>query len=121
MREGAHADAPKAVDRRGGRQDQATLAFLQALRLNPRDGQLWSELATSLFFAGEVSESAACYKAGLAAAPNHPTLLEEAARVSAWPHAPEEASRAATVQARDSQFEAVALPPGSYASRSRFT
>jgi hypothetical protein len=53
MREGR----PLASERFGTRleaQDAATSAFVLAIQLQPANGQIWFDLGTSLFFAGEL-------------------------------------------------------------------
>ena len=53
MREGR----PLASERFGTRleaQDAATSAFVLAIQLQPTNGQIWFDLGTSLFFAGEL-------------------------------------------------------------------
>ena len=53
MREGR----PLASERFGTRleaQDAATSAFVHALQLQPTNGQIWFDLGTSLFFAGDL-------------------------------------------------------------------
>ena len=55
---------PAAVDSfatRAAAQDAATTAFVRALALAPANGEIWNDLGTSLFFAGELPEaSLAC-------------------------------------------------------------
>ena len=126
--------APLAVDfaSRLQAQDAATSAFAQALRLSPASGDVWNDLGTSLFFAGELAESSLVYAAGVQRAPSHAALRAEAKRAAAFPLAPRSADQI-TVDLFGggaprsggapgggtfaSEFTAIPLPEGSYGSR----
>ena len=59
-------------------------AFLQAAVQAPAQGDLWYELGTSLFFAGELAEAARVYAHGLTLAPHHKELQAEDAKATAY-------------------------------------
>ena len=108
-------------------QDATTEAFVLALQLSPTDGELWNDLGTSLFFAGELAEASLVYAAGAQRAPTHAGLKAEAARAAAFPLAPPSADQIsvdlfgaghAGKRTFDAEFETVPLPAGSsYGSR----
>ena len=52
-------------------QDAATAAFTQAINLAPTNAEAWHDLGTSLFFAGELTESRLVYAEGYRRAPRH--------------------------------------------------
>jgi len=106
-------------------QDAATSAFVQAISLTPNDGQIWYDLGTSLFFAGELAESSLAYKIGVQNAPRHEGLQAEATRAAALPLAPPSADQitielfggGAKGGTFASEFTAIPMPEGSYGSQ----
>ena len=108
-------------------------AFLRAAVQAPAQGDLWYELGTSLFFAGELAEAARVYAHGLTLAPHHKELRAEAAKATAFAgaHMPPTAAAAAAPAASsgggggggggevatftDDDFKFAAMPPGAYA------
>ncbi|KAL1503823.1 hypothetical protein AB1Y20_012290 [Prymnesium parvum] len=96
-------------------QDAATTAFLLSLRLSPSDGDVWHDLGTSLFFAGEKAEADRVYAAGLAAAPQHAALRREARLAALFPAAPDEA-QSAVAAFPAAAFRRVQLPEGSFSA-----
>ena len=110
-------------------------AFLQAAVQAPAQGDLWYELGTSLFFAGELAEAARVYAHGLTLAPHHKELQAEAAKATAYTSAhvaPVGAAAAALAASSssgggggggggevaafaDGDFKFAAMPPGAYA------
>ena len=126
MREGIPTVTPHAT--RASAQDAATEAFLQAAALSPADGDIWHDLGTALFFAGEMSEASLVYAYGLSRAPAHPALRKEVQKAKAFPLPPTSsdaiAERLRTARALDAaspiagiEFEAVQLPEGSYGNQ----
>jgi len=108
-------------------------AFLQAAVQAPAQGDLWYELGTSLFFAGELAEAARVYAHGLTLAPHHKELQAEIAKATAYTgaHVAPTAAAAAALAASsgggggsgggevaafaDGDFKFAAMPPGAYA------
>ena len=97
-------------------QDATTEAFLQALLLAPAQGDLWLDLGTSLFFAGELAESERVYAEGAARVSEHSELAKEAARVAAFPPV-RPAFQEHIERFPASEFDEIVLPPHSYGSR----
>ena len=89
------------------------MACLQALALEPRNGELWNDLGTSLFFAGEAQESELVYAEGLTHAPDFAPLRKEAEHARIYP-AVSPRLQPLVDGFTDADFERVVLPEGSF-------
>ena len=120
MRQGR--DVAVAFASRHDAQDAAVESFARAIALDPPNGDTWDSLSASLFFAGELADSALVAGAGAEIAPSHAGLEAEAAKARAYP-APQPgaestasaAAAAATARFGDAVFRRVDMPEGSFA------
>ncbi len=120
MRQGR--DVAVAFASRHDAQDAAIESFARAIALDPQNGDTWDSASASLFFAGELADSALMAAAGAEIAPSHAGLEAEAAKARAYP-APRPnaesiasaAAAAATAQFGDAKFRRVDMPEGSFA------